>query len=79
MSADGNKYIIHYNQVGVLFPIISETSINIGTELVGTALVESNTFTVDVNEVLLVDGSAPKPINTIHLRSMTASTPSLHA
>ena len=58
MPADGNKYLIHYNNVGVVFPIIAGSSINAGTALVG-----NNTFTVDVDEVVPVDGSAPIPIN----------------
>jgi hypothetical protein len=44
--ADGNTYLIHYNDVEVTFPVIAGANVNAGIATVG-----SNTFTLEVDEV----------------------------
>jgi hypothetical protein len=52
-TVDDKTYFIHYNDVSVVFPIISGENVNVGTSKVGADL-----FTVHVDEVDPVDGPA---------------------
>jgi hypothetical protein len=57
--ADGNTYLIHYNDVQVVFPVISGANVNAGVATVG-----SDIFTVEIDKVIPVaSGSAPLPVN----------------
>lgn len=57
--ADGNTYLIHYNDVQVIFPVISGSNVNAGVATVG-----SDIFTVEIDEVVPVATGAPAvPIN----------------
>ena len=57
--ADGNTYLIHYNDVQVVFPVISGANVNAGLATVG-----SDIFTVEIDEVIPVaSGAAPVPVN----------------
>jgi hypothetical protein len=57
--ADGNTYLIHYNDVQVVFPVISGPNVNAGVATVG-----SDIFTIEIDEVIPVaSGAAPGPIN----------------
>ncbi|WP_434667423.1 hypothetical protein P5W99_38965 [Paraburkholderia sp. A3BS-1L] len=44
--ADGNTYLIHYNDVNVVFPVIAGAQVNAGVATVG-----SDIFTIDIDEV----------------------------
>lgn len=44
--ADGNTYLIHYNDVNVVFPVIAGANVNAGVATVG-----SDIFTIDIDEV----------------------------
>ena len=44
--ADGNTYLIHYNDVEVAFPVIAGANVNAGVATVGSAV-----FTLEVDEV----------------------------
>ena len=57
-AGDGKTYLIHYNDVGVAFPVVSGANVNAGIATVG-----SDTFTVDINEVDPTLGGPPIPIN----------------
>ena len=41
VPADGNTYLIHYNNVSVVFPVVSGAQVNVGVATVG-----SDVFTV---------------------------------
>ena len=57
--ADGNTYLIHYNDVQVVFPVISGANVNAGVATVG-----SDIFTVEIDKVVPVASGAPSvPIN----------------
>ena len=58
VPADGNTYLIHYNNVNVVFPVVSGANVNVGVATVG-----SDTFTVDVDQVQPAGGGAGIPIN----------------
>jgi hypothetical protein len=58
VPADGNTYLIHYNNVGVVFPVVSGANVNQGVASVG-----SDIFTVHVDEVDPAAGGAGIPIN----------------
>src|SRR5579872_2702695 len=55
--ADGNTYLIHYNNVGVVFPVVSGANVNAGVATVG-----SDIFTVNIDEVDSTGGGAI-PVN----------------
>ena len=57
--ADGNTYLIHYNDVQVLFPVISGGNVNAGVATVG-----SDIFTIEIDEVdPVASGATPVPVN----------------
>ena len=57
--ADGNTYLIHYNDVQVVFPVISGANVNAGLATVG-----SDIFKVEIDEIIPVaSGAAPVPVN----------------
>jgi hypothetical protein len=58
VPGDGNTYLIHYNDVGVTFPVISGANVNAGIATVG-----SDTFTVHIDTVEPVSGAGAIPIN----------------
>ena len=58
VPADGKTYLIHYNNVSVVFPVISGANVNVGVATVG-----SDIFTVNVDEVEPSSGGAGIPIN----------------
>ncbi|MBS1854108.1 MAG: hypothetical protein JST11_01990 [Acidobacteria bacterium] len=58
VPADGKTYLIHYNDVSVVFPVISGQNVNAGIATVG-----SDTFTVHVDEVDPTSGGPAIPIN----------------
>jgi len=57
VAADGHTYLIHYSDVGVIFPIISGPNVNVGVATVG-----SGEFFVHVDSVTSSDSGIP--INT---------------
>ena len=58
VPADGNTYLIHYSNVGVVFPVISGANVNAGVSTVG-----SDIFTVNIDEVDPASGGTGIPIN----------------
>ena len=58
VPADGNTYLIHYNDVSVVFPVISGAGVSAGVATVG-----SDIFTVHVDEVVPAGGGAAVPVN----------------
>ncbi len=58
LAADGKTYLIHYNDVRVLIPVISGANVNAGVATVG-----SNTFTVEIDEVQATNGDPAIPTN----------------
>jgi hypothetical protein len=57
--ADGNTYLIHYNAVQVVFPVIAGANVNAGVATVG-----SDSFTVLIDEVdHVASGGSPVPVN----------------
>ncbi len=58
VPADGNTYLIHYNDVSVVFPVVSGADVNVGVATVG-----SDIFTVHADEVAPASGGAAIPIN----------------
>jgi hypothetical protein len=57
--ADGNTYLIHYNAVQVVFPVIAGANVNAGVATVG-----SDSFTVLIDQVdPVASGGAPVPVN----------------
>ncbi len=57
--ADGNTYLIHYNAVEVVFPVIAGANVNAGVATVG-----SDSFTILIDEVEPVAGSGGAvPVN----------------
>lgn len=57
-APDGMNYFIHYDDVEVVFPVISGPDVNAGVTTVG-----SDIFTVHIDEVDPTDGSAGVPVN----------------
>ena len=53
-AADGNTYLIHYNDVDVVFPVISGANVNAGVATVG-----SDMFTIQIDAIDPASGSAP--------------------
>ncbi len=58
VAANGQTYLIHYNDVGVVFPVISGANVNAGIATVG-----SDTFTVNIDQVQPSSGAAGIPVN----------------
>jgi hypothetical protein len=58
VPADGNTYLIHYSDVGVVFPVVSGAQVNVGVATVG-----ADVFTVHVDQVEPAGGGAGIPIN----------------
>jgi hypothetical protein len=56
--ADGNTYLIHYNDVRVEFPVISGANVNAGIATVG-----ANQFIIDIDRVNPLAGGPVIPIN----------------
>ena len=57
--ADGNTYLIHYNAVQVVFPVIAGANVNAGVATVG-----SDSFTILIDEVdPVAAGGAAVPVN----------------
>ena len=57
--ADGNTYLIHYNDVQVTFPVITGANVNAGVATVGSDL-----FSIDIDEVDPVASNAlPAKVN----------------
>ena len=57
--ADGNTYLIHYDDVKVTFPIITGANVNAGVATVG-----SNVFSIEIDEVdPVASGLPPVPVN----------------
>jgi hypothetical protein len=56
--ADGNTYLIHYNDVRVEFPVISGANVNAGIATVG-----ANTFILDIDRVNPLAGAPAIPVN----------------
>ena len=54
--ADGNTYLIHYNDVKVVFPVIAGANVNAGVATVG-----SDIFTIEIDEVDPVASDAGLP------------------
>ena len=61
--ADGNTYLIHYNDVRVVFPVISGANVNAGVATVG-----SDIFTVDIDEIDPIASAARRSRSTGTLR-----------
>ena len=59
IPADGNTYLIHYNDVGVVFPVIAGANVNVGVASVG-----SDTFSIFVDQVDPISGAAAINVNT---------------
>jgi hypothetical protein len=59
VPADGNTYLIHYNNVGVVFPVIAGAQVNAGVATVGL-----DTFTVHIDKVAPTSGGAGINVNT---------------
>lgn len=59
VPADGNTYLIHYNDVSVVFPVITGANVNAGVATVG-----SDTFSIFVDEVAPTSGAAAINVNT---------------
>ena len=57
--ADGNTYLIHYNAVQVVFPVISGANVNAGVATVG-----SDIFTIQIDEVDPVRAAARRSRST---------------
>ena len=69
VPADGNTYLIHYNNVNVVFPVVAGANVNVGVATVG-----SDTFSVDVDQVEPASGGARHhPSTKIRLRSTAIS------
>ena len=58
MPADGNIYLIHYSDVGVVFPVVAGPNVNAGIATIG-----ANTFTLHIDEVAPEGGGAAIPVN----------------
>ena len=56
--ADGNTYLIHYNNVNVVFPVVAGANVNVGVATVG-----SDILSVDVDQVAPVGGGPAIPVN----------------
>ena len=56
--ADGNTYLIHYSNVGVVFPVIAGANVDAGVATVG-----SDIFTINIDEVDPASGAAGILIN----------------
>ena len=58
IGADGNTYLIHYNDVGVVFPVISGANVTAGVATVG-----ADTFSVYIDQVQPESGAPGIPTN----------------
>ena len=58
VPADGNTYLIHYSDVGVVFPVISGANVNVGVATVG-----SDIFALHADQVTRSSGSTSIPVN----------------
>jgi hypothetical protein len=58
IPANGVTYLIHYSDVGVVFPVIAGPNVNVGVATVG-----ADTFAVQVDQVVPSGGGAGIPIN----------------
>ena len=58
VPADGNTYLIHYSDVGVVFPVISGPNVNVGVATVG-----SDTFSLFVDQVDPTSGATGINVN----------------
>jgi hypothetical protein len=74
-TVDNKTYLIHYNEVGVVFPVISGANVNVGVSRIG-----SDIFTVHVDEIDAVDGPGiPVNFNSFEINNNVytiAGTPS---
>jgi hypothetical protein len=59
VPADGNTYLIHYNDVGVVFPVIADAQVNAGIATVGL-----DTFTIHIDQVTPTSGGAGIKVDT---------------
>jgi hypothetical protein len=59
VPADGNTYLIHYNDVSVVFPVITGANVDVGVATVG-----SDTFSIFVDQVDPTSGAAAINVNT---------------
>jgi hypothetical protein len=59
VPADGNTYLIHYNDVGVVFPVIAGAQVNAGTATVGL-----DTFTIHIDQVTSTAGGTGIKVDT---------------
>lgn len=57
-AANGVTYLIHYSDVGVVFPVISGANVNAGVTTVGTDI-----FSVEIDQVEPTTGGAAIPTN----------------
>ena len=57
-AANGVTYLIHYNDVQVVFPVVSGAEVNAGEATVGT-----DVFTVEVDQVNPTTTGSPIPVN----------------
>ncbi len=57
-TAGGRTYLIHYSDVGVVFPVVSGENVNVGVATVG-----SDVFDVHVDEVDPAGGGPAIPVN----------------
>lgn len=56
--AGGTTYLIHYNKVNVVFPVVAGSNVNVGVATVG-----SDTFAVEVDQVQPAGGGTAIPTN----------------
>jgi hypothetical protein len=59
VPADGNTYLIHYNDVGVVFPVIAGAQVNAGIATVGL-----DTFTIHIDQVTPTSGGTGIKVDT---------------
>jgi hypothetical protein len=57
-AANGVTYLVHYNDVDVVFPVISGAQVNVGVATVG-----ADTFDVHADQVVPLGGGTPVPAN----------------
>jgi hypothetical protein len=60
VPANGRKYLIHYNNVQVTFPVVSGANVNAGVATIG-----ADSFSVEVDAVNLEDGQPGALVNSI--------------
>ncbi len=59
VPANGNTYLIHYNDVGVVFPVIAGAQVNAGVATVGL-----DTYTIHIDQVTPTFGGAGIKVDT---------------